>query len=72
MNKLSVGDYAYMVDIVFRHCVVVDNPVTLNKDLMPINSEENHESYRVIASKPEAIDLMIEKLKEIREQENAS
>lgn len=68
MNELNVGDYTYMVDIIFRHCVVIDNPVTMNKDLMPTDIEENHESYRVIANKPEAIDLMIEKLKEIRGQ----
>jgi hypothetical protein len=66
MPDLQVGDEVYMVDIIFRRCQVVDNPITLNKDLMTLDLEEDNESYRIVDSRERAIDILIDKLKEVK------
>lgn len=66
MSEFKEGDEVHMVDIVFRRCKVINS--FCGMDLLPLDLEEDNLQYRVIADKEKAIDAMIKRLEELKDE----
>ncbi len=66
MNEFQIGDEVYMLDCIFRRCKV-GRDFYGEKMLMPVDQEWENPLYRAIASHDEVIELMKDKLNELKQ-----
>lgn len=64
-HDLKLGDEVYMLDCIFRRCEVV-NGFDGDLSLLPLDEECDNIQYRAIASYDKAIELMRDKLDELK------
>jgi len=65
MSELKEGDEVYMIDCVLRRCKVCIG-LDGNTSLITLDTEWDTQGIRTIAPYDEAIDLMKEKLNELK------
>jgi hypothetical protein len=68
MSELEVGDEVYMIDVILHRCQVT-NVLGGMIGITPLDLFEcDGTQHRAVAKKRDAIDLIIEKLNEIKEE----
>lgn len=68
MKDFKVGEEIYMIDCILRRGTVVHNPFTDNLDFHAVDQEWENQAFRALDKRLEAIELMIGKLQELKEQ----
>ncbi len=66
LKDLTEGDIIYMVDVIFRRCIVGKSFMG-KLDLMPQDDEADNPQYRAIAPKQQAIASLIKQLQSMQD-----